>query len=146
VPIIGGGNPFFVSRRVRCFLGSLRVILPEPDEEGTAVVKVVAVAVVTAPWVTLKASLLSAAEVAELVPVIVTAEPTTPIVGVTLVIVGAAVVLLVITVKDVLLVAEPLGVVTAIGPVVAPLGTITNSWMAVAEVTVAGVPLNVTVF
>ena len=67
-------------------------------------------------------------------------------VGVKLVRVGAPSEPPVVTVNGPLLVAEPVGVVTAIGPVVAPLGTVTTSWVAVAEDTVAAVPLNVTVF
>ncbi len=53
------------------------------------------------------------------VPLIVTLAPTVPLVGVTLVIVGAG-----ITVKLVALVAVPPGVVTLTGPVVAPVGTV----------------------
>jgi hypothetical protein len=44
------------------------------------------------------------------------------------------------------LVAEPPGAVTAIEPVVAPVGTVVTICVAVDEVTVADVPLNVTVF
>jgi len=51
-----------------------------------------------------------------------------------------------LTIKGALLVAEPVGVVTMIGPVVAPTGTVVTSWVAVAEVTAATMPLNVTVF
>ena len=54
------------------------------------------------------------------VPVIVTLLPTGPLVGVKLVIVGA----LAVTVKLLLLVAVPPGVVTLSGPLVAPLGTV----------------------
>jgi hypothetical protein len=54
-----------------------------------------------------------------LVPVIVTTVLTGPLVGEKLAMVGAGVV----TVKLVLLVAVPPGVVTRIGPVVAPAGT-----------------------
>ena len=53
------------------------------------------------------------------VPPIVTLAPTGPLVGVTLVIVGAG-----MTVKLVALVAVPPGVVTRSGPVVAPAGTV----------------------
>ncbi|MFZ0747964.1 MAG: hypothetical protein WAM70_01295, partial [Pyrinomonadaceae bacterium] len=70
------------------------------------------------------------------VPVIVTAVPAGPIVGVKPEIEGAPVVLAP-TVKEVLLVADPFGEVTAIGPVVAPDGTVTRSWVAVADETVA---------
>jgi hypothetical protein len=54
------------------------------------------------------------------VPAIVTLVPTTPDVGLNDVIVGAVA----LTVKLVLLVAVPPGVVTVMGPVVAPLGTV----------------------
>jgi hypothetical protein len=55
----------------------------------------------------------------KLLPLIVTLAPMAPLVGVTLVIVGAG-----ITVKLVALVAVPPGVVTLTGPVVAPVGTV----------------------
>ena len=54
------------------------------------------------------------------VPLIVTLAPTSPLVGVKLVIVGA----LAVTVKLLLLVAVPPSVVTLSGPLVAPLGTV----------------------
>jgi hypothetical protein len=41
-------------------------------------------------------------------------------------------------------VAVPPGVVTARGPVVAPLGTVALTWVAESTVKAAGVPLNVT--
>jgi hypothetical protein len=49
--------------------------------------------------------------------------PVTPLVGLKLVIVGTP--LLEVTVKFVVLVAEPLGLVTEIGPFVAEVGTVT---------------------
>ena len=82
--------------------------------------------------------------VAKFVPVIVIGVPTVAICGVKLVIVGTP--LLAVTVNGVLLVAEPARVVTLIGPVVAPVGTVTSSWDVVAPVTVAVTPLNRTVF
>ena len=74
------------------------------------------------------------------VPLSVTLLPTGPLVGVKLVSVGAG-----MTVKLLVLVAVPPGVVTRSGPVVAPVGTV--AWIAVPEVTVklALTPLNVTV-
>jgi len=76
-------------------------------------------------------------------PVIVTFVPTGPLVGVKDEIVGAGGGVTV-TVKAFALVAVPPGVVTAIGPVVAPLGTV--AWRAVSETTVndAVVPPKVT--
>ena len=64
------------------------------------------------------------------VPVSVTDVPTGPLAGVKLVRIGAEAV----TVKFVALVAVPLGVVTAIVPVVAPVGTATV--ICVSEFTV----------
>jgi hypothetical protein len=78
------------------------------------------------------------------VPVMVTGVPGIPLVGLKFVIVGAPVPL--VTVKGDELVAIPEGAVTVTAPVVAPLGTVTVSWVALADVTVAAVPLNVTVF
>ena len=60
---------------------------------------------------------LTAVVPVKFVPLIVTLVPTSPLVGVKPVIVGA-------TMKLVALVAVPAGVVTLSGPVVAPTGTI----------------------
>jgi len=49
------------------------------------------------------------------------------------------------TVNEVELVADPAAVVTLIGPVVAPDGTVATSRVVVAEPTVAATPLNLTV-
>src|SRR5574337_1960487 len=73
----------------------------------------------------------------------VTAVPDTPMAGVKPVIVGA---LHPPTVKGVVLVADPAGAVTLIGPVVAPAGTVVTICVAVAETTEAATPLKVTVF
>jgi len=66
----------------------------------------------------------------KLVPLTVTLVPTGPLVGAKLVMVGG----LAVTVKALLLVAVPPGVVTLICPVVAPVGTVAA--IDVAEVTV----------
>jgi hypothetical protein len=66
----------------------------------------------------------------KLAPLIVTFVPTGPLVGVNDEIVGAGGGA-VVTVNAVALVAVPPGVVTTIGPVVAPLGTV--AWSAVSE-------------
>src|SRR5438093_13572969 len=63
--------------------------------------------------------------------------PTGPLVGVKLVIVGA----LAVTVKLLLLVAVPPGVVTLSGPVVAPLGTVPTRRASDLTVKLALVPL-----
>jgi hypothetical protein len=72
------------------------------------------------------------------VPVIVTDVPTGPLWGVKLVMVGGD-----ITVKSVLLVAVPPGVVTATRPVVAPEGTVARICIPFT-VKLAAMPLNVT--
>ena len=48
------------------------------------------------------------------------------------------------TVNDVELAALPFGLVTVIGPVVAPLGTAATNTVGLAEITFAYVPLNLT--
>jgi len=77
---------------------------------------------------------------ARFVPAITTVVPAGPIVGEKLVIVGTAAV----TEKLPALVAAPAGVVTAIGPVVAPGGTVAVIWVDESTVKLAAVPLNVT--
>ena len=69
--------------------------------------------------------------------------PATPIVGEKPLIVGGSGT---VSGKGVSLVPEPDGLVTAIGPVVAPAGTVTLILVVVDEATVAAVPLKVTVF
>jgi hypothetical protein len=104
----------------------------------------VAVAELSVERITLKLARSFATVVSKLVPLIVTAVPAAPIVGVKEVIVGAPDAAE--TLNEVALVAEPVGLVTAIGPVVAPLGTLVTISVLLAESTVAAVPLKVTVF
>lgn len=75
------------------------------------------------------------------VPVITTVLPTGPKVGVNEVIVGRGAAF---TVKLVALIPVPLEVVTLIGPLVAPVGTVVTICVAVLEVIVAVTPLNFT--
>ena len=75
---------------------------------------------------------------ARLVPLMVTLTPTAPLVGEKLVIVGSKP-----TVKSVALVAVPESVVTLIGPVVAPNGTIAVICVSETALNVAEVPLKV---
>jgi hypothetical protein len=123
--------------------GVLTAIFPEPLINGTLVEMLVALAELTTAWVILNFVLFFEAVVSKLVPLTVTLVPEAPIVGVKLLIVGA---LEAETVKEVLLETEPAEVVTLIGPVVAPVGTVVTICVAVAEATVAVTPLNVTVF
>lgn len=89
--------------------------------EGTLVTIVAGTEEVTCEYETFNFRLLLVGVVSKFVPVIVTAVPETPIVGVNPVMVGADVEE--VTVKDPALEAEPDGEVTEIGPVVAPDGT-----------------------
>ena len=75
----------------------------------------------------------------KLVPLIVTVAPTPPLVGEKLLIVGAG-----MTVKVLPLLAVPPAVVTLIGPVEAPAGTVAVIVVAEFTVNVALVPLNST--
>jgi hypothetical protein len=122
--------------------GVVTAIFPEAAAVGTSVVSVVEVAVETADETPPKVSLLSCLADWKLVPVIVTVVLGAPMVGVKELSVGAGRLEIV---KSEALVAVPLGLVTAILPVVAPAGIVTVSWLAVAAETVADVPLNLTV-
>src|SRR6266513_1596783 len=114
------------------------VTLIGPLETPAGTVAVIAVAELT---VKLALTLLNSTAVAplKLVPLIVTLVPTGPLPGVKLEIVGGL-----MTVKLAALLAVPSEVVTLIGPLVAPAGTV--AVIAVAEPTVklALVPLNST--
>jgi hypothetical protein len=76
------------------------------------------------------------------VPLMLRAVPGKPICGENPLIVGVVEP----TANDAELAALPEGLVTAIGPVVAPEGTVTTISVAVAEATCAATPLNVTAF
>ena len=119
-------------------------IRPDPVAVGTVVAMVVAVEELTAAWVILNLTSLPAGTVSKFVPVMVTAVPAVPMVGVKFVIVGAPVEA--VTVKAVPLAAELVSVMTLIGPVVAPEGTAVRISVPVAEVTVARIPLKMTMF
>jgi hypothetical protein len=119
---------------------TVTLILPVVAPLGTVATIWVVLAELTDPAVPLNFTTSFAAVALKFVPVIVTVAPTFPLVGVKLVIVGAGTV----TLKLVLLVVVWLATVTLIAPVVAPAGTATTSCVAVAEDTVAAVPLNMT--
>ena len=124
--------------------GVLTEILPLPVPVGTVVAMLVAAEELTVARLILNRTSLLTGLVSKFVPVTVTEAPGTPTLGVKLVMVGAPLEL--VTVKAALLVAEPLGVVIAINPVVAPAGTVVTICVAVEEVTAAASPLKVTVF
>jgi len=125
--------------------GVATVICPEPVPPGTAAVRLVTVEAAVGENATLlNSTRLFAAAESKFVPVMVTDVPAIPIEGVKPVIVGAPVGAP--TTKAAELVAVPRGLVTVIGPVVAPAGTEVTNWLMVADVTGAAVPLNCTVF
>ena len=121
------------------------VTLRRPDWAlpGTVVAMLVVNAVVTTAKAELNNTLLLGDTASKFAPEIVTRVPAPPKVGVNPVMVGTSEP---VTVKDAAVVALPLGDVTLILPVVAPDGTAVVSVFAVAVVTVAATPLNLTVF
>jgi hypothetical protein len=121
-------------------LGVVTRIGPVVAPVGTATVILVAAPLTLKPGAF---TLLNETPVApvKLVPLIVTDVPTGPLVGLKEVIVGATAI---VTVKLVELVAVPSGLVIAIGPVVAPAGTVAVIFCALSIVNVADLPLKVT--
>src|SRR5947208_4679450 len=101
------------------------------------------VAVIAVAELTVKLALVplnsTALAPVKLVPLIVTLVPTGPLAGVKLVTVGGL-----MTVKLLALLAVPSGVVTPIGPLVAPAGTVAVIVVAEPTVKLALVPLNST--
>jgi hypothetical protein len=115
-------------------------MVPVVAPEGTVVVMVVEVDALTTAVVPLKETTLFAGEVLKLVPVIVTVAPTAPEAGLNPDSVGEPG-----TVKlDELVKVTPL-VVTVIGPVAAPTGTVVVMVVAFEEETIAVTPLNFTI-
>jgi hypothetical protein len=99
----------------------------------------VAAIVVAEPTVKVALVLLNSTAVApvKLVPLMVTLVPTGPLVGAKLVTVGGL-----MTVKLPALLAVPAGLMTLIGPLVAPAGTVAVMVVAEPTVKLALVPLN----
>jgi hypothetical protein len=120
-------------------LGVVTEIGPVVAPEGT--VALIRVAFCTVKVVAETPLKRTAVAPVKFVPLIRTDVPTGPLVGLNDVIVGAPVV---VTVKFVELVAVPSGLVTAIGPVVAPAGTVAVIFCGLSIVNVAVVPLKVT--
>ena len=116
------------------------MIVPVTAPVGTVVVMLVAMLAVTTAVVLLNLTILFAGVVSKFVPVMVTDDPTGPLVGLKLLIAGGG-----IKVKFVELVAVSPFTVTVIAPEVAPTGTAQMMLVAVPAVLVAVVPLNFTV-
>jgi hypothetical protein len=117
---------------------TVTVIFPVDAPDGTEVTSVVLVAVVTAASVPLKVTTLFAAVESKPVPVMMTAVPTEPLTGRNSAMLGT-------TVKLSGEVAVTPSTFTEILPVVAPEGTVVTISVAVQLLTVAVVPLKVTV-
>ena len=113
--------------------------LPVVAPDGTVTAMLDALQVVTVAVVPLNVAVPLPCEEPKFDPVIVTAAPTAPVVIDKLVTLGTGT-----TVKFTPLLATPLAFTTTL-PVVAPLGTVTPMLDAPQLVTVAVVPLNVTV-
>ena len=124
--------------------GVLRAMRPDAAPGGTSVSIEVTLAKLRIPRVRLNSTLLLASVRSKFLPVMVTWVPAEPSVGLKSMIVGASG--MAVTVKGMVVVAEPVGVVTLIGPDAAPVGTVVTICVAVAEMTVVGMPLNVTAF
>jgi hypothetical protein len=122
-------------------LPTCTVIFPVVALLGSVTVKLVAVAAVTVAVAPLKATTFSDAVVEKLLPVIVTTVPAVPLVGENETMEGDK-----FTTKSVVLTAVCPFTITLILPVDAPTGTVVVMEVAVAAVTVAGAPLNVTTF
>jgi hypothetical protein len=116
---------------------------PDVADAGTVVASDVDVALPIAAGVALNLSELRLAIVSKFVPLTVTLVPATAVVGENPEIVGAVEAT---TANVVALVAFPAGVVTAIVPVVAVVGTLVTIWVVLELVTVAVTPLKLTVF
>jgi hypothetical protein len=118
---------------------TLTTTLPVVAPAGTGTTMLVALQVVTVPAVPLKVTVLLPCVAPKLVPVMVTAFPTPPEVGLRLVIEGVA-----STVNALPLLATPPTVTTTL-PVDAPAGTGTTMLVELQVETVPAVPLKVTV-
>jgi len=119
---------------------TVTVTLPVVAPDGTATVIELELQLVAVAVVPLKLTALVPCADPRLVPRIITDVPTTPEVGETLVILGVG-----NTVNAIPLLLTPLAFTTTL-PVVAPGGTVTAIDVALQLVTVAAVPLKVTLF
>lgn len=116
------------------------VTVMDPLAPPTGTVAVIWVALFTVKAAALVPLNETAVAPVRLVPVMVSADPTNPEVGLKLLMVGTEG----STVKEATLVAVPPAVVTVIEPVVAPTGTVVPIWLDVLDVSVAANPLNFT--
>jgi hypothetical protein len=139
---LGGGGTKKYELVTKVPVGVFNEICPDVAAVGTLVEMLIEVAEVTLAGTILIFALSFAGVRSKFVPLMVNAVPEVPIGGVKPVITGAVDA---VTVKLVVLVADPFGAVIAIGPLVAPEGTATAICVGDADDIVALVPLNLTV-
>jgi hypothetical protein len=139
---LGGGGTKKYELVTKVPVGIFNEICPDVAAVGTLVEMLVAVAELTRVERRFNLVLSFAAVGSKFAPLMVMTVPAVPIDGVKPVITGAVEA---VTVKLVVLVAEPFGAVTVIGPLVAPEGTATAICVGEADDIVALVPLNLTV-
>jgi len=119
------------------------VMAPDVEPVGTEVVMLVGVLAVTLATVPLNLTILLDGVLLKLVPIIVTDVPADPLTGVNDVIVGANADIFTVKLFELAAVSDP--TLTLITPEVAAAGTVVVKLVAVLAVTVAIVPLNVTI-
>ena len=138
VVIVGAGVVTVKLTPLLACVPTVTTTLPVVAPLGTVTAMLVLLHEVTVAVVPLNLTVLAPCVVPKFVPVIVTAEPAKPEVGLRLVIAGAG------TVKLTPLLAKPPTVTTTV-PVAAPAGTVTLMLVALQLVVVATVPPKVTV-
>jgi hypothetical protein len=139
LPMFGFGVPTVKAMPLLVTPPTVTFTLPLVAPVGTGTEMLVAFQLVGVAAVPLKVTVLEPCVAPKFVPVIVTTDPTVPVVGFKLVIPGAVAE----TVKAAPLLATPPAVTTTL-PLVAPGGTGTTMLVALQLVGVAAVPLNVT--
>jgi hypothetical protein len=141
--LIVGGGPGTVTVKAVVLValpaGVVRLIGPVLAPLGTVALICVSELTTNEAGVPLKATVVAPAMCS---PLIATVVPTGPLVGVKELIVGGGPGT--VTVKAAVLVALPAGVVTLIGPRLAPLGTVALSFVSETALKEAGVPLKAT--
>lgn len=133
-------SPIEVAMRLFVVTVTLPVVVPP---EGTVTVREVSVAPVTTATAPFIVTVLEEIVELKFVPVMVTEVPTSPLVGLKLVMVGLSAESSVTSKSPSEDVVLPF-TVTVMGPVVAPVGTVTVSCVLVAVIISAEVPLNLT--
>ena len=145
VPIVGEKSVIMGPVPVRKLLLVVKLPLAVLTSMGPVVAPVGTVAMISVVEVTVPLAdtppILTVVELKKFPPLMVTLEPMAPAVGEKLVMVGAL-----LAVKLLVLTADPANVVTVIGPLPAPVGTMALTSVVAVTVPLAGAaPLKVTV-